>query len=186
MKNVVKISTDGICLYVISKIIAHKIGLTFLIVLNILFGVLAFYVFAQAEDNSNNVKAKVCMFLIGIPIYIFTLGRYTAWNLWGEERVIINTKSISYQYSYGIVEPKMTTIPFRNLSLGINILDSTTNEEKGQFILYDYEENNLPFEIFTSSGLISKPELIKISEEIEMLFNNEKYRGNNFIPYSIN
>jgi hypothetical protein len=186
MRNEIKIVSDGVCLYITSKIIAHKAGLSALAAFNILFLIVVYFVLSLSESDPENVKIKVLFLLMGIPIYLFTLGRYTAWNLWGEERIIINTKTISYQYSYGIIEPRMTTKKFNTLSIGMNWKENSNDNEHGELILYDYDENDLPIEIFSSTVCIKKEDLELINREIETLFINEIYKQNKFIPFSLN
>ena len=186
MQNKTSIQSNGQSLYINSKIVANKMGLATLGVFNILTIIFIIWVFCQPEENTEFIKLKVGVLLLVMPTYIFTLGKYTAWNFWGEERIIINTKCINYQYSYGIIVLNDVTIPFHNLSMDIIITDNTVNNERGEFILFDYDQFDLPFKIFTSTVALSKKDLETINTKIKSLFINEAMPENQFFPFSLN
>jgi len=48
-------------------------------------------------------------FALSLLLWGFTLGRFTLWQLFGEEYLVINRQSISFQYRFGLFQTHLRT-----------------------------------------------------------------------------
>lgn len=186
MDNKVVISTDNINIYVLMTVNANKIGkiiLSVMILLGFSFSI-GLFVFIPNEDSGE----YFLLLIAALILFLFFPMKYLLWNLYGEEEIIINTKSISYSYSYGFIKTNLQTIKFNILGTGYEpIRISADNNELGKLNFYDYSvDTNLPFLIFQTSVLIPKEKLFEIDQMINEVFVNERYGEFRFHPYSLN
>ena len=92
-------------------------------------------------------------FLVSLIIWGLTLGRYTLWHLFGEEYVVINRKSISYQYRYGIFQTHIQTIHLHRPVMYYELNRRNAPEDStGVFHIINHDPKTLlPNEVFKST-----------------------------------
>jgi len=164
MKNRTVVNFDGICLYIDSYIGAALIGKIILIMANLIGWSLFFYV----AVNISGEEVKPFLFpLVFFFLVLFMVARFTAWNLWGAEFIRINSKSLSYSRSYGVIQTKEKVIEFKALRTSYEKIRYFNDVEHGNLYFYDYDELDNPFEIFRTSVLISKPKADEILQNID-------------------
>lgn len=172
MNNTVEKHIDTINIYVNLKINSSKIG-KFIVAafLLIIFCVLVFLISTLEKDE---VASAIFPIIIITAIIILFPLRYLIWNIYGQEVLIINTKSISYFYDYGIYKTNLKTINYSQLATEIEYVREFELIEVGRLIFYIYREiDNLPEEIHRTSVLIDTNKLKEIVEDIDNLFKNE-------------
>ncbi|MES2064319.1 MAG: hypothetical protein V4456_20550 [Bacteroidota bacterium] len=160
MKEKTKIYSDEICVYV-------SIGVS-----NPLYGKIAL-VLADAIILSVLILAIV----IWIPalalvstMFLFFLTKYTLWNLYGRENVIINTKTVSYQHDYGFFRTGYTTVPFKKgLSLKVGPAKPAENKEL-LLLISSYNDNDLPVDIYTTTLSMPEDDVIRLDTLMKQLF----------------
>ena len=109
--------------------------------------------------------------------WIFLMGRIAFWNLFGEEVIILNTKSVSYQRSYGIIETKLQTYPLRRLRVDATITKEQDNIKYSKLKFYTYNEHDLPELLLESSIALPEQSIYAIFRSIDTMNMQE----NNFI-----
>lgn len=109
--------------------------------------------------------------------WIFLMGRIAFWNLFGEELIILNTKSVSYQCSYGIIETKLHTYPLRRLRVDATITKEQDNIKYSKLKFYTYNEHDLPELLLESSIALPEQSIYAIFRSIDTMNMQE----NNFI-----
>lgn len=119
-------------------------------------------------------------FLIYFPI------RYVVWQLYGVERIIIDTQKITYSYDYGIMRSKQGEIPYRVLGLGYQKQRGRPNE-CGNLIFYNYQLEEESVETLLATSVWVHPDLlVTLDERIHELFVKEKLKDFNFPPFCLN
>lgn len=99
MKDKFIINTDGVCVYVSVSVTNSLVGKILLLLANgIALTVLVL-----------SVVEWIPALLLVTLVMLALLMRYTLWNLFGAENLIINTKSLSYQHDYGFWKTGYTT-----------------------------------------------------------------------------
>lgn len=162
--NDLKIDYDGVCIYATTTLKPGTTGKFILFLFNIIF-IIAIIMFCVEGAGLGAI-----VFLVA---EIFVL-RYSLWNLYGEERLIINAKSISYQHHYGFFNG-----PFHTIDLNRRITVSSYEEvvEGHQtyikFLFKSYDKTNLPDIIYQSVLHISKTDFEKLLKSIDQLFVDE-------------
>jgi hypothetical protein len=97
--NEFDIRYDGVCLYLSMKMKASIFAKLILGVLNfLLIPIIALMIAEHIIPGA-----------IFFGVLLVLLIRYTMWNFWGGEYLIINSKSISYKYDYGFLLTNLTT-----------------------------------------------------------------------------
>lgn len=159
-----KLNYDGICIYATTILKAAIVGRLFLLILNlVLIGVIIAF----------SIEKVFIGVLVFTAVEIFII-KYSLWNLYGEERLIINAKSLSYQHYYGLF-----TTPFHTISFNkrIQVLPYGEVVEGDQtyvkFLFESYNENNLPSIIYHSVLHINKTDFEKLLQYIDQLFVDE-------------
>ena len=104
----------------------------------------------------------------------FFVIKYTLWNLFGEERLIINVKSLSYQQHYGFFTTPYHTINF-NKKITLLPYDEIIEGDKTyvKFLFESYNENSLPEVIYHSVLNVHEGDFKKLKKEIARLFMDE-------------
>jgi len=171
MKKNCNVGTDRVCVYVESHVNSSVIGKTILAIVSIIAW--SGYLFFAASTPGTEMKTYAIPLIILFVVLVFGLGRYSAWNFWGKEFLRINTRSVSFSRSYGIIETKETIIKFNGLSYNYEKINTHKNVAYGRIHLYDYDENNNPQQIFETSILIAETDVQQIFEKVDELFANE-------------
>ena len=185
MNNRVKVNTDGINIYVSLLVKSNKKGQ---IAMSIIILILLFILGAMInETNDDNLKDYVFPITIfAILIIVFPV-RYLIWNLYGKEHLIINTKSISHNFDYGIYQTNLKTIKHDKLASGFELVRKEGEVEKGNLVFYDYrKEDNLPIQIYQTSVLLDKEKVNMIDAEIRQIYEDEFNEKYDFIGFSPN
>ena len=185
MKNISTVHFDGICIYLNSEIRAALIGKVILILFNLIAWT-GFIALASSVPG-NEVKSFLFAFIIIPVILIFIVGRFTAWNLWGKEFIIVNTKAITYSKSYGIIQTKDTIIKIeKSLGFAYQSVRIDGNKEFGELHFFDYDENNNPKNIFETTILMTKEIAEEVISNIEDLYEREYFEKEKIVPYTLN
>lgn len=185
MENTIKIKSDGINVYAELRVRANltgKIILTLMILL-----VIIFFAFVFSNINAEEMGPSflgiviIAVFFIGLP------SKFLFWNLFGKEYLIVNTKSVSYQYDYGLFRTKLHTLPYTRLGTGFTMYPTNDERVKGHLLFYNYRaDNDLPEVIHQTTVLVEKEHIKELDNEIFGLFAIAFYDQNGFIPYSAN
>jgi len=113
INNTTELSSDGISLIATFGIQAKRHGkILLLILLTAIIAALSF-LFSQFPIDGG---AIVVIILVALIISIFPL-RYLIWNMFGSEVLVVNTKSISFQYNYGIFATQFKTLIYDRLQI---------------------------------------------------------------------
>jgi hypothetical protein len=177
MKNTCEVHSDNICVYATLSIQPSAIGRVMLTIINLFPWAIYIYVAAQIPGEE---VGQYALPLIIVPLFlVFTIGRYSAWNLWGKEFITINTKAITYSRSYGVILTKEKVIEIKNtLSLQYERLTKLKGIEYGRLHFFDYDENNNPIEIFETTIMIPKEDNQEIIEHIHHVYLIEQEEEN--------
>lgn len=181
MENQVDRYSDGINLYLRFRVRSApsvKVFLTF--VVGVLF---IFYIYILSTvDNFQNTPGILPFAIVGLVGLFFSI-KYTLWNFFGQEYLIINTKSISYNYSFGFFTYNLRTVLFERLGTGFEFVSEYNGIKKGKLIFYRYRaKDDLPETIHETSILINLEEISIIDEEIAQLFFDKNF----FFAFSSN
>lgn len=185
MKNTSSIHFDGICIYLNSEIKAATIGKIILL----LFNAAAWtgFIFMASYVPGEEIKSFILPMVLIPVILIFVAGRYTTWNLWGKEYIIINTKAITYSRSYGIIKTNDKVIKIENtLGIAYERIRFFGEKEYGELHFFDYDKNNNPKNIFETTILITKERAEEIIALIKELYRIEFYEKENIVPFTNN
>lgn len=185
MKNTVSIESDGINVYVNASVKIIPFMKYFISIMAIvLFGL---FVFLIAHIPHHEVKEFLFPVLVMGFLLIYFVVRPVLWNLFGIETLIINTKSISYCYDYGVVKTNLKTIKFNRLGTAYEKVRYFDNVEFGKLSFVDYrEEDNLPKLIYETTILLPQDKISEIDTHISEVFKRDFFDKMNFIPYSLN
>lgn len=158
---------DGICVYATSKIKPNLVAIMILTFVNVF------------------LLTVITLFAIeGLPLPAIFFGlvelfiiKYTLWNLFGEERLIINDKMLSYQQYYGFFTTPLHTIAF-NKKLWIIDYDKVSLGDTSyvKFLFESYDKNSLPEVIYYSVLNITETDFRKFLQYIERLFIDDLVR----------
>ncbi len=122
-----------------------------------------------------------------LAFVIFVPLKMLLWNLYGKETIIVNTRSVSWTHSYGIVETRLKTQTFEALGTGFDLFRIYDGNEHGHLLFYRYDPiTHLPSEIYSTNIIIPKNKLVEIDNELSDLFYHEFASGYEFIPFSKN
>lgn len=163
--NEVKISTDGVCVYVHSKIKCGRSP-------KIIFGsaclaVLSGIVLINLDDE-NPLGAVL---LLGGLVFTLPMLRTTLWNFFGQETISISTKSIWCQHDYGFFKPNAQTYNYTgNLRFDFSVVRSENNIEEGEIYFISYDERNQPFNLFKTTILMTQENYIDLVNKIQLVF----------------
>lgn len=171
MNNRANIDFDGICIYMDSHVGATLTGKIILIVMNMLIWLL--FLTAAINIPGEEIGSFIIPLVIFFLVLVFGLGRYTSWNLWGSEFIRINTKSLSYSRSYGIIQTTEKVVEIKSLRVSYEKIRFFGDVEHGRLIFFDYDDLDNPFEVFQTTILISKFKIDELLTLVEKLYNSE-------------
>jgi len=185
MKNTIEIDTDGINVYAKLGVKANMIGKIILIILlALVFLILGF---AATLTDEEEIGKLIIPLLIILTLIIAFPVRYLIWNIYGKENLVVNTKTISYNYDYGIIKTNIKTINFHRLGTGIETVQKENGIEKGHLIFYNYREaDNLPEVIHETTILIETEKIHELDMAIRTIFENETKEMPNNLNFSLN
>ncbi len=185
MKNTIEIKTDGINVYAKLGVKANMIGKIILfILLGLVFLILGF---GASMTEQKEVGTLILPLLILLTLIIAFPVRYLIWNIYGVENLVVNTKTISYNYDYGIIRTNLKTINFYRLGTGIQTVQKEKGIEKGHLIFYNYREaDNLPEVIHETTILIETEKIRELDLAIQTIFDNEIKENPSDLNFSLN
>lgn len=162
--NDLELRYDGVCVFATSKVKATIIAKCILAFINlVMLSIIVVFCVGKV--------AIAALFFFGFELLII---KYTLWNLFGEERLIINAKSLSYQQHYGFFTTAFITL---NFNKRIIILPYREIAEEGQkyvkFLFQSYDENNLPVVIYHSVLDVPEADFAKLILHVDRLFLDE-------------
>jgi hypothetical protein len=182
MKKSMEITSDGINIYTTLNV---KSKLTGKIILSAMVLIL-FAFFVAVVSSLKEPGDAVLLFLLFLALLFFPV-RFLLWNLFGKEQFIINTKSISYLYDYGILRTNLKTVNFDKLGIDFNKVRIEKEHQYGNITFYNYRaDNHLPEEIFQTTVLMDTKSKAEIEKRVFELFEGENREKFNFIGFSKN
>ncbi len=171
MRSLCEINKVGINLHVMLKLRPETPTKVWVLVLtNLAF--LAVWIFLVQFLGQERSNGEVLIgFFLSLILWVFTLGRYTLWHLFGEEYVVINRKSISYQYRYGIFQTHIQTI---HLHRPVMYYELTKEHSMGVFHIINHDPQTLrPNEIFRSTIPVPEQSLRAVIQSVSSLRIND-------------
>ena len=185
MKNTVSIESDGINVYVNASVSINPYIKFFIAVLSIIVFVLFLLLITHIPHSE--VKGFIEPVLLMCFLLVYFVARPVMWNLFGKETLIINTKTISYCYEYGLIRTNLKTVKFNRLGTGYEKVRYFDKVEFGKLNFVDFkQEDNLPYKIHETTVLLPHAKIIEIDTQIRKVFELEYFDKMNFIPYSLN
>ncbi|MCD0489795.1 hypothetical protein LPB86_16245 [Pedobacter sp. MC2016-14] len=160
-KNDLILRYDGICVYATSIIKASVAAKFVLLFLNLfVLGIITIFAIGQ-----------IPIAMLAFIVVEFFVIKYTLWNLFGEERIIINTKSLSYQQHYGLFTTTFQTLAI-NKKISVLVYEKITekNQNYVKFAVESYNENNLSEVIYHSVLHLNESNFEKLIQHIDRLF----------------
>jgi hypothetical protein len=185
MKENLNIETDNINIYLQIRVISKKIGRITLSIIIILL--IIFWIFAFSIVDGNEKGKIIAGLIIPCSLSLFLSIRYLLWNSFGFERIIINTKTISYCYNYGLFQPPLRTLYFNQLAYNYVETRKENNLQFGEIVFFQYNSiTNLPEIIHETTIEIESSTYKKLENMIIELFENENAELTDFSGYSLN
>lgn len=183
MKNSIKIRTDSYNVY-ISLIVKNTRLTKIFLVLGMLFlTTLMFFLFSKIEME---LDSKLIIVLITLVLYSIPV-KYFLWNFWGKENLIINTKSLSYSFDYGIIKPNIRTKNFDKLELYYDLGQIDYQQEGGHLLFYNYRnDNHLPELLYKTNVILLRIEIEEITKKINELYLREHNKNFEYVKFSEN
>lgn len=168
---------DGICVYATISIKPSIIAKSILSFLNLLL-LSAIAVFAIAE---------VPLAAVAFTLLEIALIRYTLWNLFGEERLIINARSMSYQHHFGFFTTALRTIPYHKKIMIFPYDELTVDGVLHAKLMFEsYDQNNLPELIYYSVFHLSESDIKRFNIHVNQLFVDEMVVSYEMPPVNLN
>jgi hypothetical protein len=109
--------------------------------------------------------------LIAAALWLALFGWISLWNLFGKELLIINTKSLSYQHTYGFY---VTPLETKRIYRAMNISLIPTTEKPGKplynLVFESFNSNDLPEELYRTALPITAEELEKLKSYLRRVY----------------
>lgn len=183
MKNVVIKYNNGLNLYATLSVKANITGK--IIVAIMILTLLTIYAFIASTITKEHLRDMLFPLILMLALILYFPVRYLLWNLFGKETLIVNTKTVSYSYDYGILKTNLKTIHFDKLATGFQFIKEQNKIKTGNLVFYNYgTEDNLPEIIHQTSVLFEEIDILEIDMEISKIFLNEFDENINYIPHS--
>lgn len=161
VKNDLQCTYDGVCIYatiVVKPSLITRCILAF-INLALITSIIIFTI--------SNIIPGIFAFLV-IEIFII---KFTLWNLFGEERLIINTKSLNYQQHYGFFTTSLTTITFHKKIFVRAYSEVVEDEQKlVKLLVESYNDAHLPEVIYHSVLNITEDDFERLTKLFDQLY----------------
>jgi apolipoprotein N-acyltransferase len=157
---------------VLFKVTPNRIGISIISFLLILEIGTIFYLATQISKEDSNIMIPIL--LAGV---IFFSLKYLLWNIYGEEVVVINSKSLSYSYNYGVVKTSIKSIQSKSIRISYEITHSIDEQLFGHLVFRgNNPDNNLPYILHETAINIEEKVLQDTIEKIEhfLILQNDK------------
>lgn len=155
-----EIYSDGVCVYVSVSVSNPFIGKLALVFANLLI------LTVIGLGIAWQIPAMVICFLL----LFMLLAKYSLWNFFGQENLIINTRSVSYQNDYGLFK---TRYVIKRLQSRLIISHSLYKASPGCVLCSfgSYKQvDNTPFEIYSMTFPMTEADAKYLNTLIEKLF----------------
>ncbi len=180
--NKIDISTEGICVYISSKIDSRK-SLKIFIRVAFLALITRIILLSFSKENSTAYYFGLFLFPSGI-LMILPMLRTLLWNLYGEEYISFSTKSIAQQLSFGFFKPALKTYEHNSrIKFQFEVIREEEGVKVGFIHFYSFDKNNQPFHLFQTSAYISESDCRDIISKLQLIFSLDK---NLNVEYSAN
>lgn len=182
MQNIYSKRYDGVNLYLEFTVKTKLIGkLVLSLFILLCFVVIIYLTISAAKDDNNYYSEFITPALIFTLVLIAFPVRYLIWNCYGKEFLILNTKSLSYYYSYRFLETNVNTKLINDLSIAIETVKENEDGKYGRLVFYNVNETtNLQEFIFQTSVLLKYEDLEQIRKEIfDLFFKDDFYEIKN-------
>lgn len=169
MKNTVSIHSDDRNVYLTSTLkVSHAKKVTLTIV-NI--SLVLLHIFFIIEIELHEVKRLLIPTIVSMVVFIYFPWRYWCWSFFGQEYLTINTKTITYQYNYGIVKTHARTLSHRGLASAYTPRQAVEGEACGRLIFISEKDGSDKTEaIYETEIVLPKKDLDHLKAEITELF----------------
>lgn len=185
MKNELKINSDKNNVYADFSLKASRIGVFILgimiiILIGLFFGLLS-------TSDPRDLKTMLLPIIFILALIVFAV-RYLLWNIYGQEFLVINPKSISYSRNYGFFKTKLNTILFDEMSIFPFSIDmKDVDEPIGKLHFYNIVPDTKLRELKLESSIaVPVSELEKLMDQISSLFQQDNIRSQGFYGNSAN
>lgn len=168
MIHATDISRNDINIYFDSKVASKTIGKAILLVINLIIWCGCVFTALIIPPEEGGIILALILFMI---IGFFTIGRYTFWNIWCAENIVISPKSIKYQHNYGLFKTNEKTITFDSLSINFDHIRKEDGVDVGYVHFFEYGTDLQLQEIFRNSILITRIEYENLVSEIDKIFD---------------
>ncbi len=176
--NQIEINTDGVCVFVQSKI---KPSVFLKNVLRISVFSIAIGLFILIADENN--PYGLILFLGGL-VFTVPFIRSIFWNLYGEEFISFSTKSIVCEYNYGFFKTVPKTYVYDGrLKFLFETIREENNAKEGEVHFLTYDQHNQPFFLFKTTIYMSEADCQKLIEKLQLIFSLDKNFG---VDYMMN
>lgn len=182
MRSLCEINRVGINLHVMLKLRPETPGRTWALVFANLAFVVVWVLLIQFMGQERSSGELLVGFVLSLLLWGFTLGRYTLWHLFGEEYVVINRKSISYQYRYGLFQTHIQTIHLHRPVMYYELTQSKNKQfPVGIFHIINHDPDTLlPREVFKSTIAVNERSLQAVIQSASSLRVNDVCEEHNF------
>lgn len=161
MKNQSSVHADELNVFITSEIKSNGIGKVILSMI-LSGGFMLFIYLFVSLDFKEMGKSSIPIILIPAAFLFFFI-RYLLWNIYGQEHIIINSKSLTYYYCYGFFRTQATTVLHRKLTIDYIVTDRVEDEDFGRMSFVSYDANtNLPEVIHKTAVEINDPTAAKV------------------------
>ncbi|MDX5345951.1 MAG: hypothetical protein LPK19_01780, partial [Hymenobacteraceae bacterium] len=170
MKNICKVFSDGTCIYIDLYVKSAWIGRFFLFAFNLfIFSGLLFLLVKVEDVYIGQVLVASAVFL---TFYGFTVVRYTLWNFFGHESIIINTKTLTTQSDYGFFLSKPKTIELNGWALEYAQKQETKAGVQHTIQIFTYDEHDRPVFVYETGVTILQEDCEMITKVLTDYINN--------------
>jgi hypothetical protein len=127
-------------------------------------------------------------FALSLILWAFTLGRFSLWQLFGEEYLVINRQSISFQYRFGLFQTHLRTHKLHRPLLHYELTHpSKEGIGRGIFhILQQGPDHPSPQPIYRSTIEVNEQDLKAVIAGVSDLQLNECNEKYGFTELSMN
>jgi hypothetical protein len=176
--NVTTVNTDGICVYIHTKVHPSK-AMKILVKTSIIASIIGIMLLNVTDTNTAWYPLGLIL-LFGSIVCTLPMIRTILWNLYGEETISVSTKAIVSQVSYGLFQlnPQTHTYGGNRLLFNIETLLETDGIKSGLLHFYSYDANNQSYHLFRNVGYITEEKCHDIIRNIELIFT----RNNSLLP----
>jgi len=180
MKNVSTVYSDGINIYIAAEIKSKVAGK--LLLGSILIVTIAVFLYLLVSvDFKEMGKASIPIILIPC-FFLYFLSKYLLWNIYGQEHIVVNSKTVTYYYNYGFFRTPLKTVFHNRLGISYRITDRFEDENFGRMLFVNYnQDTNLPEALHETAVEINEKTATEIEKILEKLLFDKFNEDRGFI-----